>query len=398
MDRRLFLQLGAWSAASAGGLTGVSAIARAATPADLSAFPASQGWRVYQVSTTVSLPVAEAPARVWLPMTTPRIGDYQRTLSTQWQADGADARLARASGYDVQMLALDWPSGAAAMPPAADAAATGSMAASAQTSAGPVLNAQLVNVVALRDRSVDLSQPPSAGAPRESTDTLHEYLRPTRLLPTDGIVRARAMEITAGLDGDVTKARAIYEWVIDHTCREASVRGCGVGDVATMLKTGGVMNGKCADINGLFVALARAAGIPARDAYGVRVDASAYGFKALGKPGDVTGGQHCRAEFYAAGYGWVPVDPADVRKVALEEVPGGLPMTDGKVHAARAMLFGAWEMNWVAYNHGHDVGLPGSANPPVPFLMYPNGETTAGVIDSLDPKRFSYRISSQRLA
>ena len=37
--------------------------------------------------------------------------------------------------------------------------------------------------------------------------------------------------------------------------------------------------------------------------------------------------QHCRAEFYTASHGWVPVDPADVRKVMLEE-PGGIPLSD----------------------------------------------------------------------
>ena len=29
---------------------------------------------------------------------------------------------------------------------------------------------------------------------------------------------------------------------------------------------------------------------------------------------NVSGGQHCRAEFYLAGFGWVPVDSADVAK------------------------------------------------------------------------------------
>ena len=64
------------------------------------------------------------------------------------------------------------------------------------------------------------------------------------------------------------------------------------------------LNGKCADINALFVALARAAGIPARDAYGLRVADSQLGYRSLGKAGDVTRAQHCRAEFYAASHGW----------------------------------------------------------------------------------------------
>ncbi len=86
-----------------------------------------------------------------------------------------------------------------------------------------------------------------------------------------------------------------------------------------------------------------------------------------------------------------------MRKVALEEVPGGLSMSDGKVRAARAMLFGAWEGNWVAYNHGHDVPLPGGAAP-VPFLMYPQTRTTTGLLDSLDPVASGYRITSRRVA
>ena len=73
-----------------------------------------------------------------------------------------------------------------------------------------------------------------------------------------------------------------------------------------------------------------------------------------------------------------PSTPADVRKVMLDEAPGGLPVSDPKMQAARHALFGSWEMNWVAYNHGHDVALPGSAKTPIAFFMYPNAETGVG--------------------
>src|SRR5207248_9373145 len=91
----------------------------------------------------------------------------------------------------------------------------------------------------------------------------------------------------------------------------------------------------------------------------------------------VSKAQHCRAEVFLSGFGWVPVDPADVRKVALEEPPGQLALDDPKVAAARKTLFGAWEMNWLAYNFAHDVELPGSTGPKVGFLMYPQAESTA---------------------
>ena len=84
-----------------------------------------------------------------------------------------------------------------------------------------------------------------------------------------------------------------------------------------MLETGD-LGGKCADIDSLYVGLARAAGLPARDFFGIRV-ADSNVSKSLGKSGDITRAQHCRAEVYIDRKGWFPVDPADVRKVVLEE-------------------------------------------------------------------------------
>jgi transglutaminase-like putative cysteine protease len=158
------------------------------------------------------------------------------------------------------------------------------------------------------------------------------------------------------------------------------------------------LSGKCADLNALYVGLARAAGLPARDVYGIRVADSRFGYKSLGKSGDISRAQHCRAEVWLSGHGWVPVDPADVRKVVLEEPPGNLGLTDDKVVDVRRRLFGAWEMNWLAYNTAHDLPLPGSRKVTVPFLMYPQGETAAGMLDSLDPAAFNYQITSREIS
>jgi len=98
------------------------------------------------------------------------------------------------------------------------------------------------------------------------------------------------------------------------------------------------------------------------------------------------------------GYGWAPVDPADVRKVVLEEPPGNRPLDDEIVKQARARLFGSREMNWMAYNFAHDVPLPGSNGQPVPFLMYPQAETIDGRLDSLDADNFKYEIAARETA
>jgi transglutaminase-like putative cysteine protease len=246
-----------------------------------------------------------------------------------------------------------------------------------------------------RDRQLDLSKKPETSV-REDKATLDYFRKPSKLIRTDGIVASTSRGIVAGRKTDVDRARAIYDWIVDNTFRDPKVKGCGIGDISTMLQTG-YLGGKCADLNALFVGLARASGLPARDVYGVRCANSAE-FKSLGRADDITGAQHCRAEVYLTGYGWLPVDPADVRKVVLEEnQPELLPLDDPKVKKVRAKLFGGWEMNWLPYNYGHDLKLPQSNGPEIAFFMYPQAETANGRKDSLDPKNFSYTIKAKEV-
>ena len=248
----------------------------------------------------------------------------------------------------------------------------------------------------LRDRAIDLTKPGQVAALSAADQKL--YTSPTSLIPTDGIVKETADKITAGKTSEIEKVRAIYEWIVDNTFRDAKVRGCGVGDIAAMLRTGN-LGGKCADLNALFVGFARASGMPARDVYGIRVAPSRFGYKSLGAGSEViTKAQHCRSEVYLTGFGWVPMDPADVRKVVLEEPPGNLAMTDPKVEAARKTLFGAWETNWLAYNAAHDVALPDANQPRVEFLMYPQAEVAGVRVDCLDADAFKYTITAKELS
>ncbi len=129
-----------------------------------------------------------------------------------------------------------------------------------------------------------------------SADERRLNLEGTRLIPVDGIVKQTSDRIVAAANAktDIEKARAIYEWVVENTVRVAATRGCGIGDVAAMLKSGN-LGGKCADLNALYVGLTRAAGVPARDLYGIRVIPSRFGYKSLGAgSANVTKAQHCR--------------------------------------------------------------------------------------------------------
>jgi len=254
---------------------------------------------------------------------------------------------------------------------------------------------ELYSRFATRDRAVDFARPGSVE--KLTPEQRVFYTEPTEHMPTDGIVRKTAQDITRGAKSDYAKAKAIYEWIVDNTYRDPKTRGCGTGDIKAMLETGN-LGGKCADLNALYVGLARAVGLPARDVYGVRVAKSRFGYRSLGVgTAIITRAQHCRAEVYLAGFGWVPVDPADVRKVVLEEKAQPTTLSDPLVQAVRPKLFGAWEMNWLAFNTANDFALPNSKGAKLTFFMYPQGETAQGRLDSLDPDNFKYAMTAREL-
>jgi len=333
---------------------------------------AEQGWRTFETVTRVEVTDPFGVARAWVPLPLTVDYDWHRTLDNSWSGNATRAEVLRDPVYGATMLYAEWP----------------------KKEMNPVL--EVKSRFMTRDRAVDLF------APRGNAELVAGerafFTAPTELIPTDGIVRKTALEITRGAQADVEKARAIYEWIVDNTFRDPKVKGCGVGDIKAMLETGN-LGGKCADLNALFVGLARSVGVPARDIYGVRVAASKYGYKSLGIGSPAASkAQHCRAEFFASGHGWVPVDPADVRKVVLEEPPGNLAIGDPKVVAARKRLFGGWEMNYLAYNMGHDVRLPNAARPTkLPYLMYTNAEADGEMRDQLDPDSLQYSITAREI-
>ena len=323
-------------------------------------------WRSFKITTTVEITNPSGSVRVWLPVPLIQDTDYYQHIDHSWTGNYKDVQNIKYDSLGTGILFAEW----------------------ADDQKAPTL--EFISQFKTRNRQIDFSKPAKVKA---DSEVLNQFRKPSRLIKTDGIVAETAQKIVNGKKNDTDKARAIYEWIVENTYRDPKVKGCGVGDISSMLQTQN-LGGKCADLNGLFVGLARAAGLPARDVYGIRCAKSAE-FNCLGRADDITGAQHCRAEVYLSDFGWIPVDPADVRKVILEENPQQqLPMDDPQVKKAHAKLFGAWEMNWVPYNYAHDVHLPKSNGPELGFLMYPQAETSDGRKDCLDSKNFKYSIHS----
>lgn len=364
MQRRQLLQYGLLASTPALGLPALAA------GEERRFEPRAVEWRTFDVTTTVQLRDARgAAASAWLPVAsldTP----WQRTLDTQWSGNGVDARLAADGETGARVLVARFPAGDTA----------------------PALT--LTQRIQTKNRSVDWNER-AAAVPAEE---LRPWMAPSSLITTDGIVRQVAQQIVAGARSDREKAQRIYDWVVVSTYREPKVRGCGVGDIKTMLETNN-LSGKCADINALFVGLCRAAGIPARDLYGVRLVPSAFGYRELGaNPASLKGAQHCRAEVYLKAHGWVAMDPADVTKVMRQETPewikdAGHPI----VTPVRKALFGSWEGNWMGYNSASDVTLPGAKQARLGFFMYPQAEVAGVARDPYDPDAFTYQITAKEI-
>jgi transglutaminase-like putative cysteine protease len=370
LSRRALLQGSAATFALSGAFAALPRLLRAEDTATRTFDPKPGTWRNFEVVTTVQLRDPPADATVWMPVPTINT-HWQRSLSSETSGNAAQTSIEMDSRSGARFVVAQF---------------------KADT---PSPSLQVTSRVQTMDRAVDWKTPQGNG---ENAATLRRWVQPSALVPTDGIVRKTALQITKGAHTDVDKVHRIYDWIIVRTYREPKVRGCGVGDIKALLETGD-LGGKCADINGLFVGLCRAAGIPARDAYGLRLAPSAFGYKELGgNPASLKGAQHCRSEVYLQKYGWVAMDPADVDKVMRQETSAWIKDAgDPLVVPVRRALFGGWEGNWMAYNTAADVTLPGATGGSLPFLMYPQAQSGAKRYDSYDPDNFKYTITAHEI-
>ncbi|UDW83753.1 transglutaminase family protein [Pasteurella canis] len=337
----------------------------------------------YELTKSFNLAVpkgSKGETNLWVPL--PFNNEYQEVKSIQFEGNYKDAYITENNQYGAKTLFANWDENADKRD----------------------LKIQLV--IQTKDR-----EPMLQGALKDyqvpnkiqySVDVL-EYLKPTTHIKTDGIVKEYADKIVGKETNPLKKAELIHQWIVNNMERDNSVLGCGDGDVEKILTTG-VLKGKCTDINSVFVALARASNIPAREIFGIRLGQAvkmgkyskgAFGSADANKFANVSGGQHCRAEFYLAGFGWVPVDSADVTKMRLAEKKS---VNDPNTQAVSDYLFGNWEMNWMGYNHARDFELyPLPEVAPLNNFGYPYAEIGGDPLNFFDPKEFSYEFTAKEL-
>ena len=196
-----------------------------------------------------------------------------------------------------------------------------------------------------------------------------EYLLSERLVPESEEFSSIADEVVEGKSGDLARARALYDHTIDRMRYMKYGDGWGKGDAVYACDS---RTGNCTDFHSYFIALSRAAGIPARFAIGASIPSER-------NEGGIDG-YHCWAEFYTDGKWW-PVDISE----------------GDKCSALSTYYFGHHPANRVEFSRGRDLVVdPGPVSGPINFLAYPvleiGGETARAKVE------FSFnRILSESL-
>lgn len=324
--------------------------------------------RIFQVKNSYNLQHenAKAHTKLWVPL--PLESEFQKVSDFKFSSNATNAFVTDKNSYKARTLYAEWKNGGEKL-------------------------LEVSYTITTYERSSDLSK--ATASTKYSKEVAH-YLKATAHIPTSGKVKELALKITANAKTPLEKAKAVYLWVTENMYRDNSVVGCGVGDAGKAIEQN-IMGGKCTDISSVFVALLRSAGVPAREMFGIRLGSSRFS-KACGSSDEnglakITGAEHCRAEFYIDGCGWVPCDPADVAKVILTEK---MTLNDPLVKEVRAYFFGNWEMNWMGYNTARDFILePKPAQTPLNMFGYPYGEVEDEVLDYYAPASFRYSFISQ---
>ncbi len=178
----------------------------------------------------------------------------------------------------------------------------------------------------------------------DTAPEFEKHLKADNLVPLNTEFKRIASETVAGKKGDLVRARALYDHVIDQMRYMKHGTGWGKGDAVYACN---IRTGNCTDFHAYFIALARSVGIPARFGIGAAIPSE--------RDDGGIDGYHCWVEFYAEGKWW-PVDISEADKYS----------------SLSTYYFGHHPANRFEFSRGRDlVFTPGPEEGPINFLAYP---------------------------
>lgn len=182
---------------------------------------------------------------------------------------------------------------------------------------------------------------------------LDQHLAAERMVPATDEFMAIATSVCEGKDGDLVRARALYDHVIDHLRYAKYGTEYGQGDANFACDSA---RGNCTDYHSYFIALARSVNIPARFAIGASIPSA--------RDRGGINGYHCWAEFYTDGRWW-PVDISEADKCSK----------------LSTYYFGHHPANRIELSRGRDLRVdPSPKSGPINFLAYPLLEVEGEIV------------------
>lgn len=179
-------------------------------------------------------------------------------------------------------------------------------------------------------------------------DELRRNLRPDGLVVMSPRIRTIANQVTQGRQGTLDEARAIYDYVV-RTAGSDAAKANGERNVSH--RSGELEPPDGTELHSLFIALARARGIPARFVTGFAVNVK--------EPVPVS--EHRSwAQFYLEGKGWVPVDASAATK--------------SRDPAVQNFLFGNLDFDRIELNVGADIQVTPPTHQPLSLFVAPHAE------------------------
>lgn len=185
------------------------------------------------------------------------------------------------------------------------------------------------------------------------------------LAPITDEVKKRTTTATEGKADGTAKARGIYEKVLADMTYSKDGTGWGLGDIAHACDVG---TGNCSDFHALFIAMSRAAQIPAFFEIGFPLPED--------KTEGTIGGYHCWAWFKSDAGAWHPIDASEADKFPQKA----------------EYFFGTICNNRVAFTRGRDLVLdPAPAAGPLNFMIYPHVEIDGQAVTAGIDKTFRFK-------
>jgi hypothetical protein len=304
--------------AAASGSTGA-----ASTNSDaLGSAPRFADARLYEIRQTVTLhdvPADAREVRLWVPV--PADGAWQQVLDRRVVEAPPGWRLEKQPASDGEMVFV-------------------------QTDARSSIQVVVETTVARQAPVFDLA----AEGPSDLQPELfaEELRKDAPLMAIDADVAALASKACAGETDPRRKVVKLLDAVADladHYSKDASKPSCGRGAAGDCMKNAG---GCCTDLHSLFVAAARASGIPARIQFGYRLKADKEGT-------EFDPSYRCWVEYFLPRAGWVPTD---------------IVVADADEPAARAPRYGTLDARRVWLWRGRSLELvPRQAGAPIETML-----------------------------